>query len=335
MEEALLNDDISAFDKYIDEEDFNVNILGLEAKIFYYYYINENTYDTKLLLQEWESIPGDLRLFNICRNSDDFFNDVDLKIMLQNKTLIGITDYSFVRLCSWKHLNDPDYFNKLMTIYDQFSDTGILHKHLLQNNKFHEYLELSGKYQFTPNSKYWNPHLGFITNKYNLYLSDTTMIELGLDHYSTLCDINTLREWNVFPDLFHKVYVESKNRNQSIMRDKVIFYFDQLLFEERTTWINIIKPFFNARSLRLVQDKDTFDVFSKFINFNDISNNELGYLSDYCRVNILQLVINKLSGDLVNRLKLYLIINFDDGKIKHFFGEVIQEDIDNLVRKLI
>jgi len=340
MEEALLNGDTTEFYQYIDSDNFKVETLGLEAKIYYHYYNNQNC---SSLVQQWVSLPGDLRLFELCSHFDDFIDDLihnlNHREMLRNKTLTGVTPHSFTRLCYFNYMEDPEYLNKLIIIQEPFSELGLLHKQLLKKSLFREYLELSARYPFIPNIQWTKDVESCYTNRY--FLTDFIEYKFGLrKHDSVMYDINTLREKDIFPDLYHKVYLEHDEYHQRGMRDKVLSCFDQLLFEERTLWVNILKPSLNIYSLQMVHDKDTFNTLIEFIDISGLKDGRVPcyyfnyFANNYCLI-VLESIMEHVSENVANKLKLWVMLHFNEVKVKHFFGEVTQESIDNLVRQLV
>jgi len=336
MEEALLNGDTTEFYNYIESVDFNVEILGLEAKIYYHCYTGK---DCKSLVQKWESLPGDLRLFERCFNFYDFAIDVNRREMLRNKTLTGVTRHSFIRLCYSNYMQDPEYLNKLIIIQEPFSEFGLLHKQLLKKYLFREYLELSARYPFEPNAQ-WTKDVES-HDAHHSYLMNDTEDKLGLEQYDhDKLDINALREKDIFPDLYHKVYLESNKTDKDTMRHKVLSCFDQLLFEERTLWVNILKPSLRVHSLRLIHDKDTFNTLFEFIDTSKLegyrdSYYNLGYLATNCCVVVLELMMEKLPENITNKLKLWIMLHFNTEKTNYFFGDLNSKKIDDLVHSLI
>jgi len=340
--EALLNDELSNFPKYVYEEGFDIKTLGLEG-ILIYRILSRNIMIDEIAL--WETNPGDLRLFNWCvRKQYSFFSmHVNFTKMLTHKSYDKLSIESFEILCESIYRRDADFNNKLIEVYELFSESGILHRSFLNCGKFYEYLNLSAQYRFTITKQYWYNDNYESDDK--IYVSDSTARTLEVDAYSiTHNDINHLRQVGVFSDRYLKVYnelilsftVESQHESRSLIQF-IIRHFDQLTLEEKTIWMNIIKlTNFNLNYYKFIKDKDTLDVMSDLFNEDQkINYDYLRIFSIYCSIVMLEYFINKLPEQLVIRLKLYMIIYYDDEKIKYFFGEVTQDVIDELVKKLI
>jgi len=319
MEEALLNGDTTEFYQYIESDDFNIETLGLEAKIYYHYY---NGIDCISLVQEWVTLPGDLRLFELCSDFLDFYDDVNFREMLRNKTSTGVTPHTFILLCyaNSNYMEDPEYLNKLIIIQEPFSELGLLHRQLLKKYLFREYLELSARYPFSPNDQ-WTKYAELqYSNRH--CLSHVIEYKLGLKKQDSVNhDINTLRGMDIFPGLYHKVYLETDAVNQISMRDKVLSCFDQLLFEERTLWVNILKPSLNINSLQMVHDKDTFNTLIEFIDISGLKGNFcylLNSLVNNCCLDVLESILEHVSENIADQLKLWIMLHFNVEKVKHF-----------------
>jgi len=329
--EALLNEEIDNFPEGIDIES-----LDIEGKLLYDCINGELDYDD---IKKWETLPGDLRLFNLCvKKYGRFSNKIDHLEMVKYKTCIDVSMESFVLLCESIQYVGSDFNDKLIKMYEQFSESGILHKVFLSDNRFHEYLNLSAQYKFTPTLEYWKCNSWLHDTK--IYLSQPIIHILGLNSYGSIKeDINDLRKIRMFPDKYRVVY-DIYSDDTSLIK-LIIRHFNQLTLEEKTIWINIIKTIeFDTRYYLFINDKDTLDVLSEFFTLDELINDtDINYylrlFSMNCSIIMLEYFMTKFPEHLVTRLKLYMIIHYNDEKIKYFFGEVTQDDIDNLVRRLV
>jgi len=343
--EALLNGDIDNFPKYVYRDDFDIEILGLEGKIIHgvwsgrTFIYGDEINEWQKLFNEWQKLPGDLRLFNLCvkRGYGRLFYDINFIELLECKSYDNLSINVFKIICDSKDYDAPDFNNKLMNIYEKFSETGILHRMFLDKGKFHEYMNLSIKYKFDITNEHWNNN-NLLSRYDETYLSKSIINIFMLDCNNVKININILRQMGIFPSRFHIVYDSLVEFNKQILVKFIICYFNQLTLEEKNIWLNIIKSIkFHIGYYIFIKDKDTLDVvippIHDLINQEDIDEH-LRRFSINCSIVMLDYFINNLPENLITRIKLHLIVNYDEEKIKYFFGEVTQDDIDNLVNKL-
>jgi len=346
--ESMLNGELSNFPDYVFHDSYDINDLGLEGKIMFCCLTNRPTV-IKTALLEWSVLPGDLRLLNWMTDhdySEHIHFNINISKLLENKSHDQISINSFKVLCNSYEFKDPNYRNQLIKIQEPFSELGILHGMFLFSGYLKEYLDLSLQYKFIPQEEHWRNHLicdpdSHQDNSFHddvIYVSEDTMEALGLSRRFTINqDIDELRKMDIFPDKFLEVY--NLVWEKIPLMQFVICHFTQLRLEEKTIWLNIISTNeFDLDYYIFIRDKDTLDVFSPFFKRDqiiDYFNKYELYFTIHYSIIMLEYFLDKLPEHLVNALKLEMIINRNDEIIEYFFGDVTQEGIDELVRKLI